>query len=367
MKSKNIFKQASSLFRMKKYGDVISLLEPQITLYRNSFNYFYFLGMSCLYSRDWSAAYSYLKKAYSINPENINISTAFGLILVRKGSKQEGLKVILKIVENSELKGKKGYKKAVRVLEMIRKTGNEKDMVEILESNRFKRLFPSTPINYFSFFIPIFILILSISFPLSLYYYNNIYGNDREGIEPIEINENENITDFSELNYKKLLSDSKIKSLFLRAKKELYRYNDNLARREINHILLSNASNSIKQKALALTRVIEQPDFKTLKNSFTFEEVSKDPFLYERCYVRWKGRISNLEILDKNILFDFLVGYEDRKIVEGIVKSTIDFEVLLDENYAYEILAMIHNLKELDSETDSEFVLKIISIRRINF
>jgi len=366
MSSKNIFKEATTLFKRKKYGKVISLLEPKITLYRNSFRYFYLLGMSCLYRRDWSSAYSYLKKAYSINPDNINIATAYGLLLVRKGARKDGLEIILKIVENSDFRFKKGYKRASKILNIIRKSGSEKDLVVILETNRFRSYFPKPPINTAPLLTFLFALFFIAIVSTTFVYFKSVPKSNRENINAIVLLSDEKVSDFSKSDYKILLSDKEIQLSFLRAKKELNRYNDNLARREINRLLLSNASIDIKQKALALARIIKQPDLKSVKNSFSFEEVSSDPLIYERCYMKWQGRLSDLKVNDKQITFDFLVGYADRKIVEGIVFATMDFEAILNEEYAYEILGQVYNKKSENSPMHQDFMLKIISIRRIN-
>lgn len=371
MSSGNIFKEASSLFRRKKYSQVITLLEPKITLYRSSFQYFRFLGLSCLYRRDWGSAYSYLRSAFLINSDNIEIASSYGLILVRQGDRKAGLDILLHIVENPASRKKTGYRKAQKTIEMIRKYGNEKDIVAMLESKRFFKYFPHPPYNP----LPIILILLLLFTAAGTYLSYRIMtrnNTSRENIQVITIDSEKTISDFSNQNYNYLLSNREIISAFSRARDYLEKYEDNMARREINRLINSNASIGIKQKALALTKVIQRPELKDIIRTFSFEEVYSDPFLYDHCYIKWKGRLSNLKIGKKQIQFDFLVGYHDRKIVEGIVPAFIDYEVLLNDDFAYELLAMIipadANI-DLDVENVDEykgFSLKVISIRRIN-
>ena len=55
--AENILDKAGRLFRKRRYGEVISLLEPVALAvddpaYKNSFDLYFLLGMSCLYTGD---------------------------------------------------------------------------------------------------------------------------------------------------------------------------------------------------------------------------------------------------------------------------------------------------------------------------
>ena len=69
---------------------------------------------------------------------------------------------------------------------------------------------------------------------------------------------------------------------------------------------------------------LEIPTFDTLKDNFSYSEVSKEPMLYLDCWVSWDGRISNSNVnADGSYTCQLLVGYETMKNVDGIVTSLI--------------------------------------------
>jgi transcriptional antiterminator len=138
-----------------------------------------------------------------------------------------------------------------------------------------------------------------------------------------------------------MLTEKEIKEIFQQIKDLLQKYEDTIARREMNRLLLSNADRNVKEKVRALLPYMKEPTFLTLEKSFTYQEVMKEPRLYEGCYVRWKGRVTNVRVTEKEILFDFLVGYHDQKVLEGIVPVVLKFSAKVDPSFAYEVLGEI--------------------------
>ena len=97
-------------------------------------------------------------------------------------------------------------------------------------------------------------------------------------------------------------------------------HRDNAAQVEINRILNSNASVSIKQKARVLMSYLEDPTFDTLTDNPSYSAVQADPSLYLDTWVSWGGKITNA-VLNENGTYScqLLVGYESGEVVEGIV------------------------------------------------
>ncbi len=110
----------------------------------------------------------------------------------------------------------------------------------------------------------------------------------------------------------------------------------------INRVLLSNADSAVKKEVLLLKGYLKPPTFSTLTTSYSYAEVVKQPLLYESCYVRWKGRVSNLVTTKTYIGFDLLVGYEKGTILQGIVPVKLNFPVKIDPSLAIEVLGRIH-------------------------
>jgi hypothetical protein len=138
-----------------------------------------------------------------------------------------------------------------------------------------------------------------------------------------------------------ILTEPEIRKAYRDALTYFQEYRDNLCRRELNRILLSNAAQTLKDQASLLVNHIAEPSFLTIKDPFTYKEVIAAPSLYEGCYVVWKGKISNVMEKGTEILFDFLVGYQDNRILEGIVPVRIAFPVDLDPFFPIELLARV--------------------------
>ena len=56
----------------RKFKAVVGILEPQVFKFRSSFQYYYLLGVSCLYSADINGADSYLNRASQLKGDDVN-------------------------------------------------------------------------------------------------------------------------------------------------------------------------------------------------------------------------------------------------------------------------------------------------------
>ena len=121
------------------------------------------------------------------------------------------------------------------------------------------------------------------------------------------------------------MTDGEIKRAYSKAAQCFNEYNDNGAQVEINRILNSNATTSIRQKARLLMSYLSEQTFDSLKENYTVEQVKKEPLLYLDCYVDWSGRIANEEKYEGFEKFTLLVGYEDQKNVQGTVTVELPF------------------------------------------
>jgi hypothetical protein len=166
------------------------------------------------------------------------------------------------------------------------------------------------------------------------------------------------IVDFSG-EYRYVLTEDEIKETFSRVKKNFADFNDNLAQREINRLLGSNASNAVKDQARIIGSYITAPDFTTVKNPFEYQLVAADPYLYNDTYVVWSGKLTNLAVSDENIVFDLLVGYESNQVLLGVVNVVLQFAALLTVGDAVEVLGQV-KLTE-----DNDFYLKAVSIHKL--
>jgi hypothetical protein len=143
-----------------------------------------------------------------------------------------------------------------------------------------------------------------------------------------------------------ILNEKEIRQALKTAQDLFDQYRDNEARREINRLKYSNASEQVKQKALLLEGYLKNPDITSISSNFTYAEIIGNPRLYENCYILWKGRFSNLRFTEELITFDFLVGYEKSQVLEGIVPVQLKFPVKLNPAYPLEMLGRVEVINE---------------------
>ncbi len=148
-------------------------------------------------------------------------------------------------------------------------------------------------------------------------------------------------TDLSSGSFSYILSSKQILDSYEKAQRYFQNYQDNLAQIEINRILCSNASVSIKQKARELMNFIEPPSFDSIKDSPEYSMVEKEPNLYLSCWVSWSGRVSNIEQTESSFKCDLLVGYDTMRSVKGIVPVYFKVAPVMDVEKPVTILAKI--------------------------
>jgi tetratricopeptide (TPR) repeat protein len=337
MRSKTL-KTASKLFKTGSYNKVLQVLEPQVFRYRQSFDFFYYLGISCLNTSDFGGGYSYLQRALDLKPDDIKTMAGLALVHFKRQENSEAIQQwfnILDIDPNNKL-AKKG-------LDILKKNLKQEDYIEFINSGKFLTLLPGR-----KSFIPrlkiisLIILIVLALIISSFYIYTGIFDTKikRPEISAVELNHFGSLTN-EDVEGKYNFSDKEIRKIFDSIRKHFDSFHDNLAMKEINRLLLSNADTVTKQKVELLATYITVPGFSTLKTNYSYQEFVQEPELYNNCYVHWKGRLSNLIVSEKVIKFDFLVGYDDRKVLEGIIPVILNFGARINSEFPIEILGKI--------------------------
>lgn len=353
MRSKTL-KKASKLFNTGKYNKVLQILEPQVFRYRQSFDFYYYLGISCLNTSDFGGGYSYLQRAITLKPNDIKTMAGLALVHLKRQESSEAIQQwfqILDIDPNNKL--------ALRGLDILKKYSKQEDLVEYLESGRFLNLLPGKK-TIKPIIKNIIITFIVIFFSAGIFYFvsNFIIKSDikRPEISAVELNNFGSLTNGDATSEYKF-TDKEIRKLFESIRKYFDSYHDNIAMREINRLLLSNADNPTKTKVELLSSYISVPGFTTLKTNFSYQEFIAEPKLYVNCYVHWKGRLSNYLLTEDLIMFDFLVGYDEKKILEGIIPVTLDFGARIDSNFPIEVLGKI-------IETEKGYTLEAVSVHQ---
>ncbi|ACH94393.1 tetratricopeptide repeat protein [Borrelia recurrentis] len=371
---KKLINKSINYYNSHKYADVIKLIEKEIFFYKDYYIYHYILGMSYLRMGNLGNAQIYLKKAYTLNPTEPDVKQSIAILLAAQGKEDKAIQIWLKMIEDNQ-----DIKRSELSLEIIRKHPIQGTLF-LTKNKIYDKLFPKIKIekgeNFYKL-TKIILSIVSISFLLiAIFSFTNfkeniklIINNSQTNIkktinnvatyiDDIKINDKEKIKNY-EGQFVFILTETEIKNSFQKIKSHLKNGKDNFARIEINKILNSNASESIKLKAKNLASFISNPDFITFDDFLILKEIKKNPLIYSDVYVKWEGIINNIEKKNNITYFDFYVGY-NKDILEGIITTKINFDIEINFKDCVEILGQIKY--EYNTNT---LLLNAITIRKI--
>jgi tetratricopeptide (TPR) repeat protein len=340
-----VLTKAIRLLRRRKYGDVIRILESEIFRFRDSFKYYYILGLACLKANDFGGALDFFKRAHDINQNDVSGLLGMAVLFMRRGDTSRAVDLYLEV---QELDPKN--KTAKKALRLIRKHGPPEDDNVWAETGKFSALYPPiprAPLSKKIFFVPLaFIAAASVVF--SLYRlnifnpFNETSGGGREGLSLAVLDAEERGSPVQvDGAYRYVLSGGEVLKTYEEARKLFSQFRDEAAKLKLNRIIESNASEAVKNKARLLLSYTREPGFDTIQDKFKYAEVAAAPYLYRDCYVAWSGMAANLEAGENGTAFNLLVGYDTRKTLEGIVAVTLDFAVRINTEQPLEILGKV--------------------------
>ena len=356
-------RKAARLFRQRNYTHVINLLEPQVFMFRDSWYYYHILGMSCLYTGDYAGAHSYLRRAADLDSTRSETMLGIGAVLLRRRQIDLAIRNYLDLLDQNPQE-----RRARKALQWIRRLDDPDEVIDWFETDRIRHLLPPRGLyvpGYITVGIALVILVATALFlgPAVIEIIREQLPRDqRTGSSVLDLSDGaelvrESAADGAEVE----LTDAEVERLFHRIGDYFNEGRDNLVRRELNRLDRSNARPAVKQQATLIREYLVEPDFATMRDNFTYEEVRADPGLYQDAYVRWRGRIANLVIGEDAITFDLLVGYESGRILDGIVPVRVPYAVLLDDNQSVEVIGRISSVPT----GEAGFGLTITSIRRL--
>ena len=351
---KSVLQFARKLMKRRKFSRAISLLENNGKHYGGSYEYYLALGTSCLYVGDYGSAWNYYEEARKIKVQGTELYLGQAVILLRRGETERAVQYYLDIQGMNP-----SNPVAADALEFIRKSNNNYDVISAyFDSGKIEKFYPPLGMNpdlIRNCILAGLILGLCISSSFIIGYLHSRpkvskpVDPKEQFLQDMRLSEGERLSP-SQSGYipsassqqalqggdgspddvaapvTVQLSDSEIKASYDKALDFVIKERDNAAHVELNRLLRSNATSSIKAKASDLLSSLYkiQPAFGNLKDNFSYKEVVQDPGLYDGCYVEWKGRIANpVKADDGSISFDLLEGYDSKVVLEGIVKVYI--------------------------------------------
>jgi tetratricopeptide (TPR) repeat protein len=337
---KSVLTRARQLFRRRRFSQVIRLLESQIFRYRNNAEFYALLGSACLHTGDFGGADSYLRRAEQLKEADVTTQLGLAAIAFKRGQTEEALKSWLKVIDLDP-----GNRKARNALSALRKDANWEGEVVNTTAIKIKGLLPSVPLSPWAWIAPLLLLCLAALLVAGYIFVLPQIAprmQPRPGVEQVELSSAKPLSaESSEEQSGLRLSDKQISETFETIKEHLLDYRDNLAIREINKLLRSNASAYVKEKARLMKTFVQDPDFSTVKDPFPYLEVRSDPSLYADCYVVWRGKAANVRIGENEITFDLLVGYEDETELLGLVPVSLDFASTIENGDGIEVLGKV--------------------------
>ena len=337
---KSFLTQARQLFRRRRFSQVIRLLESQVFRYRNHAEFYALLGSACLHTGDLGGAESYLRRAEQLNEDDIATQLGLAAICFRRGQIEEALAGWLKVIDLDP-----GNRKARHALDALRKAANWEGSAVNASAIKYKNILPSLPPSRRALIAPLSILCL-IGVLIAGYFFLlpriRRSRTSRPGVEQIALSPERSLIEQADGTQELLmLSEQQISAAFDSIKAHLLDYRDNLAMREINRLLSSNASVYVKEKARLMKTFVQDPDLSTVTDPFPYLEVRDDPILYNDCFVVWKGKVANVRIGDERIDFDLLIGYEDETELLGLVPVDLSFAASVNNGDGLEVLGQV--------------------------
>ncbi len=335
-----LLRQASRLYRRRRYAHVIRLLESQIFRFRENPVFFYLLGSSCLRLGDLGGAESYLRRANQLRPQDAPTLLGLAAIHLKRGESEPALELWLQVTDFEP-----GNRRAARGLELLRRAAASQDPQLLRDPRRIGQLLPAAGFSWRVLTLPLAALAAAALLAGGLFllprYLPPRGPGGRSEVREVRLSAGQPALDSNPAAARYPLTERQIQETFEKTKRFLLQYRDNLARREVNRILLSNASSYVKEKARLLASFTRVPDFTTVRDPFGFREVAVDPPLYEGCFVVWRGKVANLKITAEALSFDLLVGYESQQQLHGVVPVTAAFSAELADGDAVELLGRV--------------------------
>ena len=345
MKLDPILTKAVRLAERRKYGESIKTLEIEANRYYGSFNYYYILGVAYLNSGVYGFALTYIKHAIEQKARDVNALLGLAALYLNHGDTDKAVDTYLEVQSIDS-----ANKIAKRALKIIRRHPGPEEISAWIDSGRLRVLFPPFPkadLSRGRLALGILAGIAALCIIFGVLVKTGaltLPAGRAVRATPVEITlAREDLDSPVQTggSYRYVLTRSQVLDYYNEALKLFAEYRDDAAKVKLNNILESNAADPIKNKARILISCTETPGFDTLKDKFSYSQVSGDPFIYRDCHVIWQGMASNLEVGQNHTRFDFLVGYDTRRTMEGIVQVDYDFAIAVNPERPVQILGRV--------------------------
>ena len=348
MKLDPILTRASRLSRSGKYEAAIRTLEPEVNRYHGSFRYYYLLGASCLRAGDFGGALTYFRLAHEAKRRDPLAILGLAALYLRRGEIDRAIDYYLEALDIDH----KNHiaKKAMR---LIRKQAGTDSFAAWLEAGKLSTLYPPVPFPGFSakailasLAVVLVVCAVTIGCLVRFRVIINPFNpkGKRQNITAYLLtHEERNAPVQTGGSYRYILTRVQALDTYEKALSLFTDRRDEAARINLNRIIESNAAEGLKNKARIIISYMEPPGFDSFKriDNVEYTDAIKDPILYRDVHVIWRGMATNVRTVANGTAFDFLVGYDTRKSLEGLVEVTFPTAVSLNTERPLELLGRI--------------------------
>lgn len=339
--ARNPLDEAESLYRNRRWLQLISLLEPMSEMYRDTARLSVLLGNAYLHKEDIGGAYSCFRRAQSIDFRDLEAALGLAAVSIRRGDSDKAVQLYIDILERSPRN-----KKARKGLEFLRQTVVDETS---FPAKKVRRLYPEPSLRWGP---AIMLLSACAVVALGIWMFPAVMRGvqetlpRRDGVSDIVLSpEEQDAPVGSDGGFDFILTEKDALSTFEKAKRLFSDYRDEAALVELNRLRLSNATRQVKAKASSLALYVREPSFLSMPDRYSLAEVTVNPRLYEGVGIIWKGLVANVVTATPSTTFDLLVGYHDKKRLEGIVQVRAGFEANLTPDRPVEVLARVRNIE----------------------
>jgi tetratricopeptide (TPR) repeat protein len=348
MKLDPILTKASRFARSGKYETAIRALEPEINRYHGSFYYYYLLGSSCLRTGDFGGALTYYRLAHEAKNRDPLAILGLAVLFLRRGETQRAVDYYLDVLDANPKN-----RIAARAMMIIRKQAGTDTFSAWLEAGNIPVLYPPIPFPGFStkeilgaFGVLLAVCVIIFGCLVRFKVFPNPFypRGTREGSASFLLSREDRMAPVQTGgSYRYILTRVQALGTYEKAFTLFTAYRDEAARPYLNRILESNASEGLKNRARIIISYMEVPGFDTFRrgDNVAYNDVLKDPALYNGVHVIWRGMVTNVVVSDQGTIFDFLVGYDTRKTLEGIVPVVFNQAIPLNPDRPLELLGCV--------------------------
>jgi tetratricopeptide (TPR) repeat protein len=347
MKLDSILTRATRLAKSGNYESALKALEPEVNRYHDSFRYYYLLGISCLHVDDFSGAHDYFRLAQKVKMRDPLAILGMAALHLRRGEIDKAVDCYLEV---EEIDGKNRIAK--KALQIIRKYSGKDAFQAWRDSGKLHTLYPPIPSAGLSWGRVLVVAAAAIAAIMILF---SILVKNQALPNPFAKQGNRGRTEYV-LNaeersepvqtgslYRYILTRTQVLETYEKALSLFSAYRDEAARVNLNRILESNASEGVKNRARILSSYLETPGFHNFKqaDNVSYSEAAGDPPLYRDVHIIWRGMAANVQTVQNVTTFNFLVGYDTRKTMEGDVLVAFDHALSVNTERPLEVLGRI--------------------------